>query len=120
LGARYGSPGSALPDFLRTQHPPDAEVEAALDEAEDAVEVAALERQLLADAPARLGEQPVARAVHPAGGGGAVDAERRGDLVDGHRAAVVAPERVAVLGGKRALRLLERGADLLLVDALQM
>src|SRR6185312_6535169 len=105
---------------LRPQHSTDAEVQAALEEAEDAVELAALERQLLGEAPARLGEQPVARAVHPPRGRGAVDAERRRDLVDGHPPPVIAAERVAVLGPERARRLLERGADRLPVGALEV
>src|SRR4051812_47493578 len=97
-----------------------AHLDVALDETEHAVELVAIETELRHQAPARAGQEIVARLRDATRGRRAVDAEHAPDVVDGEMLEHVRAEDVAFFGVEIGGGLLERAPELVAIVLLQI
>src|SRR5262249_5956726 len=95
-------------------------VELALHEPDHAVDLVYRELEPGGEPAAGRGDQGAAGALQPARGGGAVDAERRADLVDRELVDDLLAQQRAVLGVELGDRLAQRGGELGAVLGLEL
>src|SRR5678816_1437554 len=96
-----------------------AQLELALEEREDAVELGAIEAQAGLELAAQALDEGAPGAGQPSGGGGAMDAVEGGDAIDAEAIDDVVAEQVALACGERDERAAEGGAELGAVAPLQ-
>src|SRR5690606_26911234 len=89
----------------------DAEVDAALDQRHQLLELAAARLQAGGEEPAGGGEELLAGAEDPTGDARAVEGVERRELIEGEAVEVVVAEEVALLGLEAGHRLAEGGLE---------